>query len=219
MNQPTVIPASEEYNDNMHNDTNDMSDDIIVENECIIGIDLGTTNTCVGVWRNECLEIIPDEYGNRTIPSFVAYTNINRYVGIDAKNQKDLNPDNVFYEVKRLIGRKINDPLIVKEREYFSYKIDSDDSDNIILVSNIQNKKSFTVEEISAAILTKAKIMASHYLKKKVTKCVITIPAYFNDGQRQATKDAAKIAGLECIRIINEPTAAALAYGLLQNTT
>lgn len=186
--------------------------------ECVIGIDLGTTNTCVGIWRNESLEIIPDEYGNRTIPSFVAYTNINRYIGLGAKNQKDLNPTNVFYEVKRLIGRKIDDPLVIKEKELLSYKIGADKHENIILVPELTNKKVFTPEEISAAILTKAKYMASNYLKQKITKCVITVPAYFNDGQRHATKDASLIAGLECIRIINEPTAAALAYGLLQRT-
>lgn len=186
--------------------------------EYIIGIDLGTTNTCVGIWRNDNLEIIPDEYGNRSIPSFVAYTNVNRYIGLDAKNQKDLNPLNVFYEVKRLIGRKIDDPLIIKEKEFISYKIMSDEYQNILLAPDLNNKKTFTPEEISAAILTKAKFMASNYLKKKITKCVITIPAYFNDGQRQATKDASIIAGLECIRIINEPTAAALAYGLLKRT-
>lgn len=191
---------------------------IINDNEHIIGIDLGTTNTCVGIWRNECLEIIPDEYGNRTIPSFVAFTNVSRYIGLDAKNQKDLNPLNVFYEIKRLIGRKINDPLVTREKEFFSYKIDGDENNNIILKPDIENKKTITVEEISAAILTKAKYMASNYLSQKITKCVITIPAYFNDGQRQATKDAATIAGLECIRIINEPTAAALAYGLLERT-
>jgi heat shock protein 1/8 len=186
--------------------------------EYVIGIDLGTTNTCVGIWRNENLEIIPDEYGNRTIPSFVAFTNVNRYIGLDAKKQKDLNPQNVFYEIKRYIGRKIDDPLVVKESGLFSYKLSSDEHGNILLVPDIVTKVSFTPEELSAAILTKAKIMASNYLKENITKCVITIPAYFNDGQRQATKDAATIAGLDCIRIINEPTAAALAYGLLKRS-
>jgi molecular chaperone DnaK (HSP70) len=187
-------------------------------NEHVIGIDLGTTNTCVGIWRNESLEIIPDEYGNRTIPSYVAYTNINRYIGLEAKKQKDLNPKNVFYEVKRYIGRKIDDPLVTKERNLFSYDLSHDEHNNIVLVPEINSKLVLTPEEISAAILTKARIMASEYLGEKVTKCVITIPAYFNDGQRQATKDAATIAGLECIRIINEPTAAALANGLLKRS-
>ena len=208
-----------EQGEEQNNDIVETIDNMLeMQDEYVIGIDLGTTNTCVGIWRNGSLEIIPDEYGNRTIPSFVAYTNVNRYIGLDAKNQKDLNPSNVFYEVKRLIGRKIDDPLVTKEREFFSYQIDCDEFKNIVLVPNLNNKKVLTVEEISAAILTKAKYMASNYLHQKITKCVITIPAYFNDGQRQATKDAALIAGLDCIRIINEPTAAALAYGLLQRT-
>lgn len=187
-------------------------------NEHVIGIDLGTSNTCVGIWRNETLEIIPDEYGNRTIPSYVAYTNVNRYVGLEAKKQKDLNPKNVFYEVKRYIGRKIDDPLVVRERKLFSYDLSHDENMNIVLVPEIDAKLVLTPEEISAAILTKARIMASEYLGEKVTKCVVTIPAYFNDGQRQATKDACTIAGLECIRIINEPTSAALAHGLLKRS-
>ena len=221
------METSEIINDNIVNDNivddntgQDYNDEYINEliDEFIIGIDLGTTNTCVGIWRNETLEIIPDEYGNRTIPSYVAYTNVNRYIGLDAKNQKDLNPANVFFEVKRLIGRKYDDPLISKEKELISYKIDKGEIGNIVLVSELNNNKVFSPEEISAAILSKAKYMATEYLKKKITKCVITIPAYFNDGQRQATKDAALIAGLDCIKIINEPTAAALAYGLLKRT-
>jgi heat shock protein 1/8 len=184
--------------------------------EDIIGIDLGTTNTCVSIWKDGCAEIIPDEFGNKLIPSYVAYTYKNRYIGNDAKKQKDINIKNVFYEVKRLIGRKIDNKYVQREKELLSYDITSDDNNNILLKSEIN--KLFTPEEISAAILTKAKNIASDYLKKKITKCVITVPAHFNDGQRQATKDAAQIAGLDCIRIINEPTAAALAYGLLERT-
>lgn len=187
-------------------------------NEHVIGIDLGTTNTCVAIWRNESLEVIPDEYGNRTIPSYVAYTNVNRYIGLEAKKQKDLNPKNVFYEFKRYIGRKIDDPLVIKEKSLFSYDLAHDEHMNIVLIPEINAKLALTPEELSAALLTKARLMASDYLGEKVTKCVITIPAHFNDGQRQATKDAATIAGLECIRIINEPTAAALANGLLRRS-
>jgi heat shock 70kDa protein 1/2/6/8 len=186
--------------------------------EHIIGIDLGTTNTCVGIWRDGNMEIIPDEYGNRTIPSIVAYTNINKYVGIDAKNQKELNSENVFSEVKRFIGRKIDDPLVVNEKHLFSYAIENDEYNNIVLKPNLSNNKIITPEEISASVLTKAKQIASNYLHTKITKCVITVPALFNDGQRQATKDAATIAGLECIRILNEPVAATLAYGLLKRS-
>ena len=202
--------------ENQNNEDNENND--VYLDDIIIGIDLGTTNTCVSIWRNENLEIIPDEKGNRTIPSYVAYTNMTRYIGQDAKNQKELNPMNVFYEVKRLIGRKIDDPLIEREKDLFSYKICGDEIGNILLVPELNNKKTITPEEVSASILTKVKQMATDYLKQKITKCVITIPAMFNDGQRQATKDAAKIAGLECIRIINEPTAAALAYGLLKKS-
>ena len=184
-------------------------------NEYVVGIDLGTTNSCVSIWRNNNLEIIPDEYGNRTIPSFVAYTNIHRYVGSDAKNQTEINPENVFFEIKRLIGRKFDDPIVSREQQFLSYKINKDENDNIKLSSTINNNKIFSPEEIQAAILSKLKQMATLYLKSTITKAVITIPAYFNDGQRQATKDAASIAGIEVVRMINEPTAAGLAYGLM----
>ena len=128
---------------------------------------------------------------------------MSRYIGNNAKKQKDINIKNVFYEVKRLIGRKINDRYVKKEKKLLSYDIISDDNQNIILRSDIKDGKLFTQEEISASILSKAKQIASEYLKKKITKCIITVPAHFNDGQRQVTKDAAVIAGLDCIRIIN----------------
>lgn len=211
-------------NENLQQDDNDSN----MESECeipeelleenIIGIDLGTTNTCVAIWRNNNVEIISDKHGNRTIPSYVAYSNYHRYVGYDAKNLKDLNPSNVFYEVKRLIGRKMDDPLFVNEKEFFSYNMQAGEHGNVMLVPELINKRQFSPEEISAAVLMEAKKMASDYLKEPVKKCIITVPAYFNDGQRQATKDAAEIAGLECIRIINEPIAAALAYGLFQRS-
>jgi len=188
-----------------------------IETEHVIGIDLGTINSCVAIWRNNNLEIIPDEKGNRTIPSVVAFTNRSKYVSYEAKNQIELNPKNVFYEVKRLIGRKINDNTVINDMQFFSYDIGHDEEDNIILKSDLVNrKKIYTPEEISAMVLMKLKEMASEYLKSPVYKAVITVPAYFNDSQRQATKDAAKIAGLECLKILNEPTSAALAYGLEQ---
>jgi molecular chaperone DnaK (HSP70) len=183
-----------------------------LDNEYIVGIDLGTTSSCVAIWRNENVEVIPDEFGNKIIPSCVAYTNISHYVGHDAKNQRDLNPANMFYEVKRLIGRKIDDPIILCEKDFMSYDVAGDDKGNILLCSDFGKK--FTPEEIQAMILMKLKQNASKYLKQNIKKAVITIPAYFNDGQRQATKDAAEIAGLECVRMINEPTAAGLSYGL-----
>lgn len=189
-----------------------------VNDEYIVGIDLGTTSSCVAIWRNNNLEIIPDELGDKIIPSVIAYTNVSRYIGNDAKNQRDLNPSNVFYEIKRLIGRKYDDSLIKTEKEFISYNITHDDKNNILLAPELKDKKTLTPEEIQASILCKLKNMSSEYLKSKVTKAVVTIPAYFNDGQRQATKDACTIAGLDCIRMINEPTAASLSYGLLNKS-
>ena len=186
--------------------------------EIIVGIDLGTTNSSIGIWRNNKLEIIPDEYGNRTIPSIVSYTNRTKYVGYEAKNQCELNPANTYYEVKRLIGRKYNDQTVKNDLPFLSYKIK--DSDNkILLESDLTRRKSYyTPEEISAQVLLKLKHMAEYYLKTDVKKAVITVPAYFNDGQRQATRDSAIIAGLDPVRIINEPTAAALAYGFQERS-
>jgi molecular chaperone DnaK (HSP70) len=213
-------------NDEINNIENLNDNDIEYEN--VIGIDLGTSNSCVAIYRNGMVEIIPDEYGHKIIPSYVAFGNSgNRYVGHAAKNQTEINPKNVFYEVKRLIGRKINDNIIENEKEYRTYNLGEDQRGSIILISNITNKnsetgllelKKFTPEEVISAILVKLKNMASEYLKSPVTKAVITIPANFNDGQRQATKDAAKIAGLECIRLVNEPTAAGIAYGMTLRT-
>ena len=180
--------------------------------DIIVGIDLGTTNSCVAIWRNNNLEVIPDKYGNRTIPSIVGFTAKNKYISYDAKNQKILNPKNVYFEVKRLIGKYITDKSVINERELLSYDISGTVNNNIILLS--EYNKVYTPEEISAMILIELKNMASDYLKTNIKKAVITVPAYFNDAQRQATKDAATIAGLETIRIINEPTAAALAYGM-----
>jgi heat shock protein 1/8 len=182
----------------------------------IIGIDLGTTNSCVAIWRNNNLEVIPDKYGNRTIPSIVSFTSRNKYVGKEAKNQLELNPENSYYEVKRLIGRKLLDQEVQNDIPFFTYSLTQDNNNNILLksTSNNKNKEYYTPEEISSCILLELKQMAEEYLKQEVTDAVITVPAYFNDSQRQATKDAATIIGLNCIRIINEPTSAALAYGL-----
>ena len=205
---------TESNNNNNNNNNNN-------ENEIILGIDLGTTNSCCAIWRNNNCEIIPDEYGNRTTPSIVAFTNLSRYIGQDAKNQTELNPKNVIYEVKRLMGKKINDESVKKDTELLSYDIKGmstpgDYQDGNILIDILN--KSFSPEEISAMILKKMKNAAEKYLHLEITKAVITVPATFNDSQRQATKDAATIAGLECCRIINEPTAAALAYGLHNRT-
>lgn len=190
-----------------------------MENKNVCGIDLGTSYSCIGIWRGSNFEIIPDEHGNRTIPSVISYSSITRYIGSDAKNQMEINPDNTFYEIKRLMGKKYSDETIQKDKEFLTYKIDKDEEDNIIIKSNFG--KTFKPEELSAIILTKLKQMANDYLKTEISDVVITVPAYFNDSQRQATKDAATISGLNCLRIINEPTSAALAYGLYDrsNTT
>jgi len=183
--------------------------------EIIVGIDLGTTNSCIAIWRRKNLEIIPDAYGNRTIPSVVAFTSRTRYIGLEAKKQIEINTQNTFYEIKRVMGRKIDDPTVIADKEFLTYNFTADPDNSILLQTNLlHTKNTYTPEELSSFILTELKIMAENYLKTPVTKAVITVPAYFNDAQRQATKDAATIAGLDCVRIINEPTAAALAYGL-----
>lgn len=181
-----------------------------------MGIDLGTTSSSIAIWKDENVVVIPDEYGNKFIPSCVAFTNVNRYIGFDAKNQREINPKNMFYEIKRLIGRKIDDPLLLCEKEFISYNIVPDEHGNILLQSEIGKK--FTPEEIQSTILIKLKQLANDYLKTDITKAIITIPAYFNDGQRQATKDASEIAGFKWVRFINEPTAAGIAYGLYNRT-
>lgn len=190
---------------------------MIEENEShVVGIDLGTSYSCVSVWKDGNFIIIPDDNGNHTIPSIVSYTPIHCYVGNEAKKQKELNPKNTFFEVKRLIGRKYNDKIVSRERQLFPYDILKDERENVSLITSYG--KIITPEEILAKILNKLKKMASKYLKCDITKAVITVPAEFNDGQRQATKDAAKIAELECIRLIDEPVAAALAYGMLERS-
>ena len=185
----------------------------------IVGIDLGTTNSCIAIWRNKKLEIITDEYGNKTVPSVVSFNKGYRYIGIEAKNQIDINPKNTFYNIKRFIGQSYDDEVVQHDLKMFSFNsiCDTTKTPNSVLlkVDNKHNtKNTYTPEEISAMVLTKLKLIATKYLGKPVKKAVITIPAYFNDSQRQATKDAAKIAGLEVVRLLNEPTAAALAYGL-----
>lgn len=182
--------------------------------EIIVGIDLGTTNSCISYWSNNNLQIIPDSNGNNTIPSVVSFTNNSRYIGFSAKNQLELNPNNTFYEVKRLIGRKYDDPAIDIEKQFLPYEIHSNDNNIMIKTNNLSKRKPlYTPEEISAMVLSELKNMAESHLNMAISKAVITVPAYFNDSQRQATKDAATIAGLECVRMINEPTAAALSYG------
>lgn len=179
-----------------------------------IGIDLGTTYSCVAVWQNERVEIIANDQGNRTTPSYVAYTADERLIGDAAKNQAAANPTNTVFDAKRLIGRKYDDPVVQSEKKLWPFKVVDADGKPKIEVEWKGETHSFLPEEVSAAVLQKMKATAEAYLGTKVTSAVITVPAYFNDSQRQATKDAGAIAGLNVLRIINEPTAAALAYGL-----
>lgn len=180
-----------------------------------IGIDLGTTYSCVGVWQNDRVEIIANDQGNRTTPSYVSFTAEERLIGDPAKTQAASNPKNTVFDAKRLIGRRFNDPTVTADRKYWPFSVlEADNGKPVIEVEYKGQAKRFLPEEISAAVLTKMKTTAEAYLGQEVKNAVITVPAYFNDAQRQATKDAGAIAGLNVLRIINEPTAAALAYGL-----
>jgi len=180
-----------------------------------IGIDLGTTYSCVGVWQNDRVEIIPNDQGNRTTPSYVAFTDTERLIGDAAKNQVAMNPHNTVFDAKRLIGRRYSEPTVQSDKAHWPFKVENRGDDKPVIVVEYKGEsKKFLPEEISAMVLTKMKEISESYLGKRVTKAVITVPAYFNDSQRQATKDAGTIAGLEVLRIINEPTAAAIAYGL-----
>jgi heat shock protein 1/8 len=181
-----------------------------------IGIDLGTTYSAVGVFEHGKCEIIANDQGNRTTPSYVAFTDTERLIGDAAKNQVAMNPENTVFDAKRLIGRPFDDPAVQKDIKHYPFKVSKDPVDGSCWIGTEYRgeHKKFRPEEISSMILTKMKETAEAYLGKTVKKAVITVPAYFNDAQRQATKDAGAIAGLEVLRIINEPTAAALAYGL-----
>ena len=207
------VIASESKNDN--------NDEDEIEDDTVIGIDLGTRFSCVSVWRNKRFEIIPDQFGNRTIPSVVAFYRSAKLVGTNALSMKGVNPSNTIYDIKRLIGRRMDDPVVEQTKKLLSYDITDDQSKhhNILVQldkkdTSITHKTTYRPEEICAYILIEIRKMATNYLHKNITKAVITVPAYFNDAQRQATLDSAKIAGLDVLKIINEPTSAALAYGL-----
>ena len=180
----------------------------------VIGIDLGTTYSCVGVYRKGQVEIIPNEQGNRITPSYVAWDDKERMIGDSAKNQATINPERTIFDVKRLIGRKFNDPSVQKDMKMWPFHVFDKKGKPVIRVKTNNGEKDFSPEEVSAMVLTKMKQIAESYLGEEVKNAVITVPAYFNDAQRQATKDAGTIAGLAVQRIINEPTAAAIAYGL-----
>ena len=179
-----------------------------------IGIDLGTTYSCVGIFQHGKVEIIANDQGNRTTPSYVAFTDSERLIGDAAKNQVAMNPNNTVFDAKRLIGRKFDDTTVQADMKHWPFKVINDGGKPKIQVEYKNETKLFTPEEISSMVLTKMKEIAEAYLGKKVTEAVVTVPAYFNDSQRQATKDAGVISGLNVLRIINEPTAAAIAYGL-----
>jgi heat shock protein 1/8 len=180
-----------------------------------IGIDLGTTYSCVGVWQNDRVEIIANDQGQRTTPSYVGFNDSERLIGDSAKNQSSMNPENTVFDAKRLIGRKFSDASVQSDLKHFPFKVISGKDEKPLIEINFKGeKKQFSPEEISSMVLVKMKDIAEKYLGEEISDVVITCPAYFNDSQRQATKDAGAIAGLNVLRIINEPTAAAIAYGL-----
>jgi len=180
-----------------------------------IGIDLGTTNSCVAVWHNGRVEIIPNDQGNRTTPSYVAFTDAERLIGDAAKNQVAMNPENTIFDSKRLIGRKFSESVVQEDMKHWPFKVVSKPGDKPYIRVNYKGQEhDFAPEEVSSMVLLKMKDTAEAFLGHPVTDAVITVPAYFNDSQRLATKDAGTLAGLNVIRTINEPTAAALAYGL-----
>ena len=182
-----------------------------------VGIDLGTTYSCVGVWQNDKVEIIANDQGQRTTPSYVAFTDTERLIGDAAKNQVAMNPTNTVFDAKRLIGRKFDDASVQSDMKHWPFTLKRGaEGKPVIEVEYKGERKQFSPEEISSMVLTKMKQIAESYLGKEVKNAVITVPAYFNDSQRQATKDAGTIAGMNVMRIINEPTAAAIAYGLDQ---
>jgi L1 cell adhesion molecule like protein len=183
----------------------------------VVGLDLGTTYSCVGVWLNDRVEIVANDSGNRTTPSYVAFTeDSQRLIGEAAKAQSAMNPQNTIYDAKRLIGRKYSDPTVQSDMKHWPFKVKPDKNDKPQIVVEVNGEtKEFYAEEISAMVIGKMVEYAEAFLGAKVSDLVITVPAYFNDSQRNATKDACSIAGYNCLRIINEPTASAVGYGML----
>lgn len=189
---------------------------MVKQEEIAAGFDVGTTTSCAAIWINDRVEIIPDfQTGSRIIPSYVSFTDEEKLVGDAAKSQSTLNPKNTVYDAKRLIGRKFDDSNVVEDAKLWSFNVTGDkDNKPLINVKYKNEDKQFHPEQISAMVIQRLKETTEAYLGHPLKKVVITVPAYFNDSQRQATKDAGVIAGLEVLRIINEPTAAAIAYGL-----
>merc|ERR1712013_864357 len=191
-----------------------VSQDLKMGKAQAVGIDLGTTYSCVGTFQHGKVEIIANDQGNRTTPSYVGFTDTERLIGDAAKNQVAINPTNTIFDAKRLIGRKFDDETVKSDMKHWPFKVIEHCGLPRLKVEYQSEEKVFTPEEISSMVLTKMKDTAEAYLGTAVTEAVVTVPAYFNDSQRQATKDAGVIAGLNVLRIINEPTAAAIAYGL-----
>ena len=185
------------------------------KNHIAVGIDLGTTYSCVSVWQNGRAEVIANSQGNRTTPSYVAFKGSERFIGDAAKSQIASNVENTVFDSKRMIGKKFSDPTVQSDIKYWGFKVESDKNDKpVIRVRYNDEDKIFTPEQISSMVLTEMKNIAEAYLGEKISQAVITCPAYFNNQQRESTKDAGQIAGLEVLRIINEPTSACLAVGL-----
>ena len=183
------------------------------ETDVVIGIDLGTTFSCVAIFKNGRVEIIANDQGNRITPSYVAFTKDERLIGEAAKNQATINPQNTIFDIKRLIGRDYGDSTVQQDKKLLPYKIINRNGKPYVSVESKGEEKVLSPEEISAMILTRMKQTAETYLGRPVKKAIVTVPAYFNDAQRQATRDAGAIAGLDVLRIMSEPTAAALAFG------
>jgi L1 cell adhesion molecule like protein len=183
-------------------------------NNICIGLDLGTCNSAIGIWVNDRVEIIANDQGNRTTPSYVSFTSEERLIGDAAKQQCAGNPKNTIFDAKRLIGRRFDDASVQENMKHWPFNVVNVGGKPKVEVEYKGEMKQFLPEEIGAMVLTKMKQIAEGYLGQEVKSAVITVPAYFNDAQRQATKDAGAIAGLNVLRIINEPTAAAIAYGM-----
>lgn len=182
------------------------------------GFDVGTTYSVTAVFQNERVEVIANDQGNRTTPSYVAFTDTERLIGDAAKNQSAINPKNTVFDAKRLIGRSFDDPQVQEDMKHFTFDVVNKGGQPKIRVESMGEEKVFAPEEISSMVIGKLKNITETYTGEDLKDVVITVPAYFNDAQRQATKDAGTIAGLNVLRIINEPTAAAIAYGLDKKT-